>query len=85
MTIIPTRLARVATVSTGSVQQRKRVLDLYREWIRGVRSFYFAFATSHLSTLFYFPPLSALGTRNLRIIFPRCPAVCCARRYPPPF
>src|ERR1700755_1319139 len=41
MTTIPTRLARAATVSTGSVQQRKRVLDLYREWIRGVHSFYF--------------------------------------------
>jgi hypothetical protein len=41
MTTIPTRLARAATVSTSSVQQRKRVLDLYREWIRGVRSFYF--------------------------------------------
>ncbi|KAI0281962.1 NdufA6 NADH-ubiquinone oxidoreductase 14.8 kDa subunit [Russula aff. rugulosa BPL654] len=35
MTTIPTRLARAATVSTGSVQQRKRVLDLYREWMRG--------------------------------------------------
>jgi hypothetical protein len=41
MTTIPTRLARAATVSTSSVQQRKRVLDLYREWIRGVRSFFF--------------------------------------------
>jgi hypothetical protein len=57
MTTIPTRLARVATVSTGSVQQRKRVLDLYREWIRGVRSFYFAFARSHLSTLLLLSPL----------------------------
>jgi hypothetical protein len=37
MTTIPTRLARTATVSTSSVHQRKRVLDLYREWMRGVR------------------------------------------------
>lgn len=37
MTTIPTRLARAATVSTNSVHQRKRVLDLYREWMRGVR------------------------------------------------
>lgn len=37
MTTIPTRLARVATVSTNSIHQRKRVLDLYREWMRGVR------------------------------------------------
>jgi NADH dehydrogenase (ubiquinone) 1 alpha subcomplex subunit 6 len=37
MTIIPTRLARAATVSTSSTHQRKRVLDLYREWMRGVR------------------------------------------------
>ncbi|KAH9954869.1 NdufA6 NADH-ubiquinone oxidoreductase 14.8 kDa subunit [Russula dissimulans] len=35
MTTIPTRLARAATVSTSSVHQRKRVLDLYREWMRG--------------------------------------------------
>ncbi|KAI0298465.1 NdufA6 NADH-ubiquinone oxidoreductase 14.8 kDa subunit [Multifurca ochricompacta] len=35
MTTIPTRLARSAAVSTGSAHQRKRVLDLYREWIRG--------------------------------------------------
>jgi hypothetical protein len=41
MTTIPTRLARAAAVSTSSVQQRKRVLDLYREWIRGVRSLFF--------------------------------------------
>ncbi|KAI0287879.1 NdufA6 NADH-ubiquinone oxidoreductase 14.8 kDa subunit [Russula brevipes] len=38
MTTIPTRLARAATVSTGSAHQRTRVLDLYREWIRGVRT-----------------------------------------------
>jgi hypothetical protein len=37
MTTIPTRLARVAAVSTNSVHQRNRVLDLYREWMRGVR------------------------------------------------
>ena len=37
MTTIPTRLARAAAVSTGSAHQRNRVLDLYREWIRGVR------------------------------------------------
>jgi NADH dehydrogenase (ubiquinone) 1 alpha subcomplex subunit 6 len=37
MTTIPTRLARTAAVSTSSVHQRKRVLDLYREWMRGVR------------------------------------------------
>jgi hypothetical protein len=37
MTTIPTRLARAATSSTSSVHQRKRVLDLYREWMRGVR------------------------------------------------
>lgn len=36
MTTIPTRLARAATQSTSSVHQRKRVLDLYREWMRGV-------------------------------------------------
>ncbi|KAI9508049.1 NdufA6 NADH-ubiquinone oxidoreductase 14.8 kDa subunit [Russula earlei] len=35
MTTIPTRLARAATVSTSSVHQRRRVLDLYREWMRG--------------------------------------------------
>jgi hypothetical protein len=37
MTTIPTRLARAAAVSTSSGHQRKRVLDLYREWMRGVR------------------------------------------------
>jgi hypothetical protein len=62
MTTIPTRLARAATVSTGSVQQRKRVLDLYREWMRGVCSFYFAFAGSHLSTLLSLSPLPIIGT-----------------------
>jgi NADH dehydrogenase (ubiquinone) 1 alpha subcomplex subunit 6 len=36
MTTIPTRLARTATQSTSSAHQRKRVLDLYREWMRGV-------------------------------------------------
>ncbi|KAH9969991.1 NdufA6 NADH-ubiquinone oxidoreductase 14.8 kDa subunit [Lactifluus volemus] len=35
MTTIPTRLARAAAVSTSSGHQRKRVLDLYREWMRG--------------------------------------------------
>jgi hypothetical protein len=40
MTTIPTRLARAATVSTNSIHQRKRVLDLYREWMRGVRFFF---------------------------------------------
>ena len=84
MTTIPTRLARAATVSTSSVQQRKRVLDLYREWIRGVRSVFFAFARSHPSTLLSFPPLPTIGTRNLRIIFPRRPAICSTRRYSPP-
>jgi len=37
MTTIPTRLSRAAAVSTNSIHQRKRVLDLYREWMRGVR------------------------------------------------
>ena len=40
MTTIPTRLARAATQSTSSVHQRKRVLDLYREWMRGVCVFH---------------------------------------------
>ncbi|KAI0270511.1 NdufA6 NADH-ubiquinone oxidoreductase 14.8 kDa subunit [Gloeopeniophorella convolvens] len=35
MTTIPTRLARTATSSTSRVEQRKRVLDLYRDWMRG--------------------------------------------------
>ncbi len=48
MTTIPTRLARAAAVSTSSVQQRKRVLDLYREWMRGVR-FLSSFARPHLN------------------------------------
>jgi hypothetical protein len=43
MTTIPTRLARAATSSTSSVHQRKRVLDLYREWMRGVRLLFSAF------------------------------------------
>jgi hypothetical protein len=63
MTTIPTRLARAATVSTSSVQQRKRVLDLYREWIRGVRYVYFfAFARSHLSILLSLSPIPTIGT-----------------------
>jgi NADH dehydrogenase (ubiquinone) 1 alpha subcomplex subunit 6 len=53
MTTIPTRLARAATVSSSSVQQRKRVLDLYREWMRGV-CFLSSFARSRL-TLVSFP------------------------------
>ncbi len=48
MTTIPTPLARAAAVSTSSVQQRKRVLDLYREWMRGVR-FLSSFARPHLN------------------------------------
>ncbi|KAI9454240.1 hypothetical protein BJY52DRAFT_1205290 [Lactarius psammicola] len=35
MTTIPTRLARAATQSTSSAHQRKRVLELYRDWMRG--------------------------------------------------
>jgi NADH dehydrogenase (ubiquinone) 1 alpha subcomplex subunit 6 len=48
MTTIPTRLARAAAVSTNSAHQRKRVLDLYREWIRGVRLLSHFFNLSHI-------------------------------------
>lgn len=52
MTTIPTRLARAATQSTTSAHQRKRVLDLYREWMRGV-----CFSPSLTYHLFIFPSI----------------------------
>jgi NADH dehydrogenase (ubiquinone) 1 alpha subcomplex subunit 6 len=65
MTIIPTRLARAATVSTSSVHQRKRVLDLYREWMRGVRL--------QLLPLLRFPSHDFLLTHETR---PQAPEIC---------
>ena len=65
MTTIPTRLARAATVSTTSIHQRKRVLDLYREWIRGVRSQppSAVFIPKFLNTVLLSPPQRApIGT-----------------------
>jgi NADH dehydrogenase (ubiquinone) 1 alpha subcomplex subunit 6 len=53
MTTIPTRLARTATQSTSSIHQRKRVLELYREWMRGVC---FHPPVKLLSILFTFSP-----------------------------
>jgi hypothetical protein len=61
MTTIPTRLARAATSSTSSVHQRKRVLDLYREWMRGVRIFFCVLPTLTFLPSYHFPPNHTLG------------------------
>jgi NADH dehydrogenase (ubiquinone) 1 alpha subcomplex subunit 6 len=73
MTTIPTRLARAAAVSTGSAHQRNRVLDLYREWMRGVRlPFSSAFyQLSKIPDLLPFPSLNP--QRNTRA---QAPEIC---------
>ena len=38
MTTIPARLARSAHISSNPQEARKRVIQLYRDWYRGVRS-----------------------------------------------
>lgn len=38
MTTIPARLAQVARVSSSRAEARLRVIDLYRAWIRAVRT-----------------------------------------------
>jgi hypothetical protein len=37
MTTIPARFAQVTRISSGRAEQRLRVIDLYRAWVRAVR------------------------------------------------
>lgn len=93
MTTIPSRLARVAQSSGGPEEARKRVIQLYRDWYRSVRSVLpLRFSLKHLSltAVSTFAPLSTLclfwllvafiGTRNC---FSVCPKHL-ARLHPPP-
>ena len=70
MTIIPTRLARAATVSTSSSHQRNRVLDLYREWMRGVRFQFLPFLRFSFPNLTRFLLAHAHETRS------QAPEIC---------